>query len=220
MKKEALKILKVVFGLFIFAVGTVMTINANIGYGPWDVLNSGINNTFGITMGRSNILIGLLLLTVNTLLGQGIGIATVFNMLLIGTFMDILMLNNLIPTFTGLVPRAIMLFSGIFVLAIASWIYISVGLGAGPRDGIMVALTNKTGKPVGVIKSGLEIGAVLIGYMLGGQFGIGTIIMAFAGGPIFQLVFKMVNFDIKSVKHRFIQDDIKYLKEKIAAAKE
>jgi len=192
-----------------------MTINANVGYAPWDILSQGLNNTLGITMGQANIYAGFVIIIIDTLLGQAVGWGTIANMFIIGRFMDILMLNNLIPSFAGFVPSVMMLLLGVLVSGYASWIYISVGLGAGPRDGLMVALTRKTGKSVRVVKSLTEILVVGVGYLLGGKFGIGTIILALFGGPIYQFSYKTVNFDVKSVKHRFIQDDIKYLKEKI-----
>ena len=125
-----------------------MTINANLGLAPWDILHQGLSKTFGITIGLANILLGLIIIILEIVTGENVGWATIMNMLLIGTFVDILMLNNLIPTFTGLFPNLLMILLGLLIQGTGCWIYLSVGLGAGPRDGLMVILTKRTGKPV------------------------------------------------------------------------
>lgn len=206
------QIARVVFGLFLFALGIVMTVNANLGVSPWDVFHQGLSKTFGITLGRANIITGLFIIGLDVALGQTIGWATIMNMLLIGTFIDILMLNNLVPVFDSFVPSLIMLLLGVLIEGYGCFIYISGGMGAGPRDGLMVVLTRRTGKSVRVIKSAIEVIVVTVGIILGGKFGIGTLIMALFGGMIFQFAFKTVNFKVNQVQHRFIQDDLKLLK--------
>ncbi|MDY0257606.1 MULTISPECIES: hypothetical protein [Gudongella] len=206
------QIARVVFGLFLFALGIVMTVNANLGVSPWDVFHQGLSKTFGITLGRANIITGLFIIGLDVVLGQTIGWATIMNMLLIGTFIDILMLNNLVPVFDSFMPSLIMLLLGVLIEGYGCFIYISGGMGAGPRDGLMVVLTRRTGKSVRVIKSAIEVIVVTVGIILGGKFGIGTLIMALFGGMIFQFAFKTVNFKVNQVQHRFIQDDLKLLK--------
>lgn len=215
MKNKLIVAIKLVFGLFVFALGVVFTMNAGIGVAPWDVFHQGISKVTGITVGKANIYMGMIIIILDIVLGQAIGWATVCNMILIGTFMDILMLNNLVPIFQGFLPSLIMLILGMIIEGYGCYLYISAGLGAGPRDGLMVVLTNKTGKPVGIIKSIIEICAVTVGFILGGNLGIGTLIMAIFTGQIWEIIFKSVNFNVSGVEHRFIQDDIQYLKEKI-----
>lgn len=220
MKRYTLRLARLIVGLFLFALGIVMSINAGLGVAPWDVFHQGLSNHINITMGMASIVVGAVVIILNVVLGQAVGWATIANMLLIGIFMDVLMLNNLVPNFNGLLASLILLIVGIFVEGIGCWLYISAGLGAGPRDGLMVILTKRTGKSVRFIKTIVEIGATTIGYILGGSLGIGTLIMAVLGGPIFQFVFKIIKFDVKGVEHRFIQDDIKLVKEKLQAKAE
>lgn len=220
MKKQIIKLTKLILGLFLFAVGIVMTLNANLGVAPWDVFHQGLSKVTGITIGQANIAVGLLIVILDVVLGQDIGWGTILNMLLIGIFIDILMLNNLIPIFNSFIPSLIMLILGIVVEGYGCWIYLLAQLGAGPRDGLMVILTKRTGKSIQFNKSITELGAVIVGYFLGGSLGLGTVMMAFLGGPIFQWAFKTVNFNVKDVEHRFIQDDIKYLKEKFKVEEE
>ncbi|WP_128426871.1 YczE/YyaS/YitT family protein [Gudongella oleilytica] len=206
------QVARVVFGLFLFALGIVMTVNANLGVSPWDVFHQGLSKTFGITLGRANIITGFFIIGLDVVLGQTIGWATIMNMLLIGTFIDILMLNNLVPVFDSFIPSLIMLLLGVLIEGYGCYIYISGGMGAGPRDGLMVVLTRRTGRSVRLIKSAIEVIVVTVGIFLGGKFGIGTLIMALFGGAIFQFAFKTVNFKVNQVQHRFIQDDLKLLK--------
>lgn len=209
------QVARVVFGLFLYALGIVMTVNARIGVSPWDVFHQGLSKTIGITLGRANILTGIFIIIVGSILGQTIGWATLMNMLLIGTFIDILMLNNIVPVFDSFIPSLMMLLLGVLIEGYGGFIYISAGMGAGPRDGLMVVLTHRTGKSVRFIKSSIEVIVVTVGIILGGKFGIGTIIMALFGGVIFQFAFKTVNFKVNQVKHRFIQDDLKLMKSKV-----
>lgn len=215
MKKIMLDIGKLFIGLFICAVGIVMMINANLGLAPWDVFHQGISKITGLTMGRAHIIVGLILLIVDSILGEKIGWGTLCNMLSIGIFMDLLMLNNIIPIFAGFVPSFIMMLLGSFIMAYGSYLYISVGLGSGPRDGLVVGLTKKTGKSVRLIKNSVEITALVIGYILGGTVGIGTFVMALTGGYFLQLAFKIGKFDVNEAKHRFIDEDIKLVKSRL-----
>ena len=97
----------------------------------------------GITMGQASILTGLLIVILDWALGEKVGLGTICNMLFIGLFMDLLMLNHLVPTFDKIIMRVIIMFLGMFIIGIASYFYIGAGLGSGPRDGLMLALTKK-----------------------------------------------------------------------------
>lgn len=223
MNKKKLKtilfnIFRLVFGLFVFGLGTVCMLNAKIGVAPWDVFHQGISNVTGTTVGRANICVGFIILVIDIFLGQDIGWSTIANMILIGVFVDILMFYNLVPIFDAFLPSLILLLIGIIVQGIGFYIYITAGWGAGPRDGLMVVLMKRTGKSVRLIKSFIEVLAVAIGYILGGNLGIGTIIVAFLIGPIWQYLFKLIKFDLDALEHRFIKDDIKFLKEKFSNA--
>ncbi|EQB87356.1 putative membrane protein YczE [Clostridium punense] len=214
MKKLTMRITKLFFGLFLYATGIVLTINANIGLSPWDVFHQGLSNTVGITMGQANIIGGFAIIIYNAFAGEKIGWGTISNMIFIGIFVDILMLNRLIPVFHNIILQIVMMGLGMLVIGAATYFYISVGLGSGPRDGLMIALTKKTNKSVRFIRSCIEITVVVLGSLLGGSFGIGTLIMAFAMGPCVQFVFKLFKFNVKGVKHRFIDEDIKYIKDR------
>lgn len=220
IKQTSLKIIRLIFGLFVFALGTVCILNAKIGVAPWDVFHQGVSKLTGITVGQASISMGVIIVALDIYLGQPIGWGSIANMLLIGTFIDLLMLGNIVPIFEGFLPSLILLLIGLVLHGFGVFLYIAVGWGAGPRDGLMVVLMKKTGKSVRLIKSILEILAVSAGFLLGGNLGIGTIIVAFLSGPIWQYIFKLLKFNVNDVEHRSIQDDFKLLKEKYSNKEE
>ncbi len=212
LKTTAQKTLRLVFGLFVHAIGIVCVLNARVGVAPWDVLHQGLSQLIGITVGQAAISTGLIIVALDIYLGQPIGFGTIANMFLIGTFMDVLMLNNLVPFFEGYLPRIIQLFVGIAINGIAVFLYMGVGWGAGPRDGLMVALMIRTGKSIRLIKSIIEGFAVVVGFILGGNLGIGTLIAAFLSGPIWQYIYKLLKFNVDEVEHLSIQEHLKLIK--------
>ena len=212
MNKMTVRYFRLFLGLFLCAIGIVMTINANLGYAPWDVFHQGIGNIIGIKIGTANILTGIVIVGVEVMMGQRPGVGTLCNMSLIGVFMNIIMTNNLLPILDNVIARIIMIFIGMIIMGIGSYLYIGSGFGAGPRDGFMILLLKKTNRSVRFIRNSIEITALIVGYLLGGPIGIGTIIMSFGLGPSVQLVFNMFNFDAKEVKHRQLGDEFKSLK--------
>lgn len=215
LKKEIIKHIKLIIGLFICALGMVMTINANLGVAPWDVFHQGLAKVIGITLGTASIATGFVIVLIDISLGQPIGRGTIINMVLLGVFIDILMLNHLVPIFEHFLPSLIMLVLGMFVIGFGIYFYMSAELGSGPRDGLLVVLTKRTGKSIRVIKSSLEVIVVTIGFIMCGKLGIGTLILALFGGVILQFVFKTVKYDVSEAEHVYLKDDIIFLKEKI-----
>lgn len=215
MKEIIKKSPRLFLGFFVCAIGIVMTINAHLGLAPWDVLHQGVSSIIGISIGRANIVLGFIIISLNAIFGENIGWGTVLNMIFIGLFIDFLMFNNIIPIFTSVVPSFIMMLLGMLVLGYGCVLYMGVGLGTGPRDGLMVALTKRTGKSVRLVKNSVEILAITVGYFLGGSVGMGTAVMAITGGYFFQFAFKTANFDVTAVKHRYIIDDIKDFKSRV-----
>jgi uncharacterized membrane protein YczE len=207
-----MRVARLFLGLFLFATGIVMTINANLGLSPWDVYHQGLSKNIHITMGQASISMGFIIVLLNYMQGERIGWGTVSNMLFVGMFMDVLMLNHLIPSYDNIILKLIMLIGGMFVIGFATFLYLGSGFGSGPRDGLMLALSKRTKKPIGIIRNLIEITVLIIGFFLGGTVGVGTVITAGTIGFCVQLVFKLLKFDAKKVKHRYIDEDFKLLK--------
>ena len=214
VKKIVLRIGRLFFGLFLFSLGIIMTINANLGLQPWDVFHQGMSKNLNITIGQANIMVGATLIIVNSLLKEKLGWGTLANMLFVGYFMDLILLYNLVPKFDNYILRFMMMCGGMFVLGVASYYYIGTGLGAGPRDGLMVVITKKTKKSVGLVRNCIEITILILGIILGGFFGWGTIFTAVTIGFFIQFAFKVFKFDVTTVEHRFIDEDIRWLKQR------
>ncbi|KNF07051.1 hypothetical protein CLPU_28c00030 [Gottschalkia purinilytica] len=215
MKKILLDFIKLFTGLFISAFGIMMTINANLGFAPWDVFHKGISNIFGTTIGQSNIIVGIVVVIIDSILGEKVGWGTLCNMVFVGIFMDFITSIGVIPVAHSFIPGVIMIIVGMFISGIAAYLYISAGMGAGPRDGLMVALVKKTNRSVRFIRNSIEIGVLTIGYFLGGFVGIGTLMISLGIGYFIQLAFKIFKFDVKKVRHRLVVDDMKVLKDKL-----
>lgn len=197
-------VLRLIVGLFVYALGIIVTIQADLGLTPWNTFHQGIALHTGITLGQAISGVGLIIIIFNIIMKENVGLGTIMNMCLIGTFVDIISKVGIIPKSQSLLTGILMLIIGMFIIAFASWLYIGSGLGAGPRDGMMVSLVKITGKPVGVVRGSIEILVLIVGFVLGGKVGIGTPIMAFLIGPIVQITFKAVGFDVKSVTHKYI----------------
>lgn len=215
MKKIVSTIFRLLFGFMCCALGTVMALQSNLGLSPWDVFHQGLSNITGLTIGQSSIIVGLIIVTLTLLLKLDIGLGTIANMIIIGFFIDLIISTGIIPISTNLFSGALMLVGSLVVMSIGSYLYISCGIGCGPRDGLMVVLVRITGKSVGLIRFFIEISVLVVGWILGGTVGIGTLITVMTVGYFVQLVFKIFNFDVKKVKHQSIKESFIYLNKSI-----
>ncbi|WP_278683589.1 YczE/YyaS/YitT family protein [Paraclostridium bifermentans] len=161
MRTKLFKLIKLMIGFIFCAVGIVLTINANLGLSPWDVLHEGISKTTGITMGNANILVSAIVLALNVFWGENLGLGTIINMVIIGRLIDIIMLNNLIPVANNFGMGILMIVIGMILLSVGCYLYIRVGIGSGARDGMMVALQKRSGRSIRVVRGFLEIGVVM-----------------------------------------------------------
>ena len=197
--REIFRLIRLFMGLFVYAFGIVMTIRANVGYSPWDVFHQGIGLHLGLTLGGASILVGAAIVVITVFMKERVGIGTICNMIFIGVFIDVILAGNWIPLMHSFVPGVAMMIGGLFVIGVASFLYMGSGYGAGPRDSLMVAVTKRTGKPVGLCRGYIEGTALLIGWLLGGYAGIGTVISALGIGLAVQIVFSVLRFDVKAI---------------------
>ena len=193
-------------GLFLFALGKVFIINAQIGYIPWDVLAVGLAKTIGLSIGNIIIMMSVFIVMLIFLLGEKIGLGTFLNMILVGIYLDLIMFVNIVPKIDNVILGIIMVITGLFLIALGSYFYISSGFGAGPSDSLMVAFTRKTGLPIGLCRAIIEILVVTTGWMLGGMVGIGTVLAVLGIGFCIQLVFTLFHFNATKIKHETLND--------------
>ena len=214
MRNFIVRTSKVMLGLLLYALGLVLSINANIGLAPWDAFSIGVSGITGISYGNVSILTGIIILIVVVLLlKEKIGIATILNTIMIGVFVDLLQSFSIIPYMTNFFLGILMLLAGQVVVSFATYFYISPGLGCGPRDTLMVALGKALPTvPIGAVRGVIEGSVLTIGWLLGAKVGLGTVIAVFGMGSIMQMTFKLLHFEIREVVHESLFQTILYFK--------
>ena len=155
---------------------------AHVGVGPWTVFATGLSERTGAGVGWLTNVIGVVVLLLWIPLRQRPGIGTVLNVLLVGTVIEATV--DLFPAPEHLALRVPLFAVGLVLLAVASGVYIGAGLGPGPRDGLMTGLHARTGRPIWQCRCVLEVSVLVVGWLLGGDVGVGTVVFAFGIGPL------------------------------------
>lgn len=171
-------------GLVSCGTGLALMVLAGLGLGPWEVLHQGLSRRTGIPIGTMGILVGVVVLLGWLPLRQRPGVGTVCNVVLIGVTIDVVL--ALAPVPAGMAARWACLVTGVLLVGVGSGLYIGAGLGPGPRDGLMTGLAAR-GHSLRLVRTGIEVAALVAGWALGGTVGIGTVLFAFAIGPLVQL---------------------------------
>jgi uncharacterized membrane protein YczE len=192
-----LRSVRLLAGLALFALGTVSTLRASLGVPPWDVLHDGIRRNTPLSFGIAVIAIGVLLVLVSAAFGMRQGPGTIANMLLIGTFVDLMLLTGIGSGVDDahMALRVATTLSGIAVVGLGSALYIGANLGAGPRDSLMVVAADKLGVRVGVARALIEGSALLAGWLLGGAVGLGTLLYVVCIGPSVDVFFRLFGME-------------------------
>lgn len=196
--------------LFVNGLGVYLTIHADIGAAPWDVLNLGLSKTLHIIYGSASIAVSLTILIIDILLRENIGIAMFIDAVTVGKAVDFFEWLDIVPVPKTLVGSIVMILIGLVIIGYTQMLYMKAALGCGPRDTLLVGLTRRVPKiPIGAVSIGLLSTATLVGWLLGGPVGIGTILCAFASGPIMQAAFMSVKFDATGIRHQKIHESVK-----------
>ena len=174
-------------GIMVMSYGVCLCIGAGLGVLPWDVFHIGLSNHTFLTTGNAIQITGGILVAISSLITKSWPkVGTILNMILVGIFVDMFFKLNFLPSPSGLVFQFSMLLFGIFLFSFGGGMYLSSNLGAGPRDSLNLALAEKTRGSIRLIKTVLEVSALVFGYCLGGPVGIGTVITSLTVGYIFQ----------------------------------
>ena len=220
-KKIVLQWVRIALGLLVFAFGVHLTIYANIGLAPWDCLGMGIAKHTPLNYGLSMTAMALVILGIDLLLKERIGFGTIIDAVLTGNFVQ--MFNDLNPlaenrnVWLGI---GIML-AGFVFMALGMWIYMKGEQCCGPRDSLLVGLGKRMPKvPIGLVEIMLWAAVLLAGWLLGGPVGIGTLISTFGAGLVMQLVYNLLGFEPRNVKHTDAAGTIRALLGQKKAGKE
>jgi uncharacterized membrane protein YczE len=168
-------------GIPVLGVGIALTLQARLGVSPYDVLHQGIAEKTGLSVGTVVILVGVVILVFWIPLRQRPGLGTVLNALTVGLVIDLAV--HAVPVPELLAARIPLLVVGILVTGLGMGLYIGAGLGPGPRDGLMTGIAAK-GFPLWAVRTVLELAALAVGWVLGGNVGAGTVLFAFSIGPL------------------------------------
>jgi len=187
----ASRVVWLVAGLFLCACGIVCFLESRLGLPPWDVLHQGLAEQLGISFGVANLLVSVAVLVLVWRLRARIGLGTLLNAILVGSFVIAL---TALDSVDALSDESLGVRIGLIVVALAlfgvgSAFYICASLGAGPRDSLMLVTSRRLGIRLGVARTGLELAVLAVGVLLGGTVGIGTLVFAVGIGPAVELSF-------------------------------
>ncbi len=197
------KLISVVFliiGLILFGLGEALLIAAGIGVSPWTVLGQGISNVFNLSIGKATFFISLFVLLCWIPLRQIPGIGTILNVIIIATVLDYSLVYLPAPEQISL--KLIQVIAGILITGFGGAIYLIANLGPGPRDGLMTGLQELTDLPIAWVRSGIELSVIIIGWILGGIFGIGTLLFALGIGPSVAVSIYLLNTTLSRQQSR------------------
>lgn len=181
LRPRLVSLLFLIFGLTIFGLGEAFLIAAGVGVSPWTVFAEGLTNVTGWSIGLATFVISVSVLVLWIPLKQTPGIGTILNALIIALVLEYLL--PFLPRFDNLAAKIAFAALGVVITGLGGAIYLIANLGPGPRDGLMTGLQSVTGLPIATVRTGLEISVVVIGWLLGGTVGLGTVLFAFGIGP-------------------------------------
>lgn len=190
-----LRLIHVNAGLALFGLGIALQLRAGMGLGPWDVFHQGVSLRTPLTVGQAMILAGVTVLAFSVLVAKvRPGVGTVLNILVIGSWVDLFLGWPAFPRAAGWLDGAAMFGIGLVLNGTSTGLYLTAGLGAGPRDGFALALAKLLQVTVRRARTLVEVVVVTTGWLLGGSVGVGTIVFALAIGPIMQTSLRRFRF--------------------------
>jgi uncharacterized membrane protein YczE len=177
-------------GLCVFGCGEALIIASVLGNSPWTVLAQGLGLLSGVSVGTMTVAVSFAILLAWIPLRQRPGLGTIANALVIGLVMDVVL--QIVGHPSGILTRWLCVVAGVGLVALGSGLYLTTFLGPGPRDGLMTGLHRRTGLPIGAIRTGIELCALLAGWALGGTLGLGTLAFALAIGPAVAVALRLL----------------------------
>lgn len=182
-------------GLWLYGLSMAMMVRSRLGLDPWDVFHAGVARHLPVSFGTIVVVVGVVVLLLWIPLRQAPGLGTMANVVLIGVATDVSL--ALIDPPHALVPRALLLVGGIVLNGLAGALYIGAQLGPGPRDGLMTGLVARTGWPLRLVRTGIEVTVLVTGFLLGGTVGLGTLLYAAGIGPIVQALLPLLTVRLR-----------------------
>ena len=196
---------KIVFGLIIFALGVHLTIRADLGVAPWDCLGLGISYHTPMNYGISMTLMAIIILIIDILLKEKIGYGTIIDTLLTGNLVQLFNTLDRFPKTKSVWAGLLIIIAGLALMAIGQYFYMKAAQCCGPRDALLVALGKRMKKlPIGLVQILIWGTVLLIGWLLGGPVGIGTVVSTFGSGIVMQIIYSIIKFEPRKVEHQSV----------------
>ncbi|MFJ1653191.1 YitT family protein [Streptomyces sp. NPDC088337] len=183
------RLIQLYAGLVLYGASSALLVRAGLGLEPWNVLHQGLSELTGLTIGTVAIIVGAVVLLLWVPLRQRPGLGTVSNVFVVGLAMDGTL--ALLPDARTLAVQVPVLVAGIVLNGVATGLYISARFGAGPRDGLMTGLHQRTGHSIRLMRTAVEVAVVVTGFTLGGTIGVGTVLYAISIGPLAQFFLRL-----------------------------
>ena len=203
----ARQVQKILLGLAIYSFGVYLTIYANIGLAPWDCLAVGISRHTPLSYGGAMAAVSLAAIVIQLLLHERIGIATVLDAVITGNLTQLLCDISPYPENHSLWFGIIFMLFGFLFIALGMFVYMSAEYGCGPKDGLLIAIGKRRPKiPIGIVEILLWVVVTLIGRLLGGTVGIGTVISMIGAGTVMHLFYRIIHFEPRALHHRSISE--------------
>jgi uncharacterized membrane protein YczE len=198
-----IRILLFISGIFTLAFGVATVIRADLGVPSWDVLHIGLSKLTSFSIGRWVQIIGVsMVLMVCAIEKKKPALGSMINILLVGYFMNLILNLNLVPSFTSLTAKGLMLLSGIMLMGLGSGMYVASEIGAGPRDGVVLLISRKFSISIRNSRTLLEFMALTAGWLIGGPVSMGTFVSVPLIGPVMQVSLKFWSRLLKELKHK------------------
>lgn len=202
-KTIILEWIRIIIGLFIFSFGVHLTIFANIGLAPWDCLGMGLSRHLPLNYGLCMTLVAVTILLIDILLKEKIGYGTIIDALFTGNFVQFFNSVNPFPLNKSLAAGIAIMLVGFVFMALGMAVYMKCAQCCGPRDSLLVGLGKRMPRlPIGLVEVLLWAFVLLAGWLLGGPVGIGTVISTFGAGLVMQLVYYIIRFEPRNLRHR------------------
>ena len=205
--------LKIIFGLLVFSLGVHLTIRANLGLAPWDCLGMGVAHQTPLNYGLAMTSMSVLILILDLLMKEKIGFGTIIDALLTGNFVQLFHDIDPFPETKSLIPGILIILAGLALMAIGQYFYMTAAQGCGPRDALLVGLGKRLRRlPIGAVQMLLWGIVLLLGWLLGGQVGVGTIVSTFGSGIVMQIIYHFIHFEPRQVEHRGLLETVRILR--------
>ena len=193
------------FGLLIFALGVHLTIRANLGLAPWDCLGMGISYHTPLNYGLSMTAVSITVLIIDLLMKERIGFGTIIDALVTGLFVQLFNDIDPFPETESIPAGIVIILAGLALMAIGQYFYMCSAQGCGPRDSLLVGLGKRLHRlPIGAVQMIIWGVVLLIGWLLGGPVGIGTLVSTFGSGIVMQIIYSIIRFEPRKIAHQSV----------------